>query len=336
MPQLHDNMYDIAIIGGGPTGLACAIEATKNNLLAIVIEKGTVADSIRRFPVNMTFFSTADLLELDNIPFTATGARPTRTEAVKYYQRVSERMGINVLHHTRVLQIIKNDESSLYSISTDNGSIIARTCIVATGYFDTTNSLNVPGEHLPHVHRYYTEGFAYHGAKVVVIGGKNSAVETALDLWRHGADVTIVHRRETLGASVKYWIKPDIENRLKNGEIHAHFSSVVTKIENGAVHIKSLADNSESIIPCDFVIPHIGYRPDATLLRGAGIEVDDTTCIPTFDPETFESNVRGLYLAGSVQCGCESWNIFIENGRAHAQPIITHIITHIMQTHLTS
>ncbi|GBD05136.1 Thioredoxin reductase [bacterium HR20] len=316
-------MLDVAIIGAGPTGLSCAIEAMRSSLQCLVFDKGSICDSIRRFPVNMTFFSTPEQLELGGVPFTTPNVRPTRQEALQYYRIVAQRLGIPLQLYTRVDRVSKKDDA--FVIETERGTWHARTVIIATGYFDHTNRLGIEGEELPHVRHYYTEPFEYSGMRVLVVGGKNSAVETALDLWRHGASVELVHRRPTLGESVKYWLKPDIENRIRNGEIRAHFSTVVRRIVPGAVLLERTTDGITWWHECDFVLLQIGYRPDAAFLRRCGVEVDQRTLIPRYDPATFETNVPGLYVAGSVMCGCETWNIFIENGRAHARPIVASI-----------
>jgi thioredoxin reductase (NADPH) len=317
-------VLDIAIIGAGPTGLACAIEAQRNGLRCLVFDKGSITNSIRRFPVNMTFFSTPEQLELGGVPFTTPNMRPTRTEALQYYRLVVERLTIPLQLYTRVEQVRKVDGK--FIVDTNRGTWTTRKVIIATGYFDHTNRLGVEGEDLPHVRHYYTEPFEYSGTRVLVVGGKNSAVETALDLWRHGTSVTLVHRRENLGESVKYWLKPDIENRIRNGEITAHFSTVVRKIEPGRVLLEKTTDGTCWWHECDFVLLQIGYRPDAAFLERCGIEVDPATLIPRCNPETFETNVPGIYVAGSVMCGCQTWNIFIENGRVHARPIVASIL----------
>ncbi len=316
-------MLDVAIIGAGPTGLACAIEALQAGLTCCVFDKGSITDSIRRFPVNMTFFSTPEQLELGGVPFTTPNVRPTRTEALQYYRLVAQRLAIPLQLYTPVERITR--DGGVFTVETQRGHWHARAVIIATGYFDHTNRLGVEGEDLPHVRHYYTEPFEYSGTRVLVVGGKNSAVETALDLWRHGAAVTLVHRRETLGESVKYWLKPDIENRIRSGQIAAHFSTIVRKIEPGRVLLESTRDGHHWWHDCDFVLLQIGYRPDAEFLQRCGIEVDPTTLIPRSNPETFETNVPGLYVAGSVMCGCQTWNIFIENGRSHARPIVASI-----------
>ncbi|MFY8000112.1 MAG: YpdA family putative bacillithiol disulfide reductase [Candidatus Kapaibacteriota bacterium] len=315
-------MYDVLIIGAGPTGLACAIEAQKAGLSYYVIEKGGITDAIRRFPVNMTFFSTPELLTLDGLPFTTTNVRPTRSEALQYYRGVVGYHQLNLLLHTTVRAIQKQND--VFLVDTTRTKLAARRVIVATGYYDATNRLNVEGEDLPHVSHYYDEPYRYALSDVVIIGGRNSSVEAALELWRHGARVTLVHRKEELGKAVKYWVRPDMENRIKNGEIAALFNTVVTRIEPEKIHLRNTQTGVESSLRAMFVFPLIGYRPDESLLRSAGVTIAGNL-IPQFHPETFETNVAGLYVAGSVMCGCETWSIFIENGRAHAKPIITHI-----------
>lgn len=322
--SFSDIMHDIIIIGAGPTGLACAIEAQKAGLSYIVIEKGGITDAIRRFPVNMTFFSTPELLSLDNLPFTTTNVRPSRSEALQYYRGVAGYHRLNLLLHTEVKSVQK--QGSVFHVATARGNYGSRRVIVATGYFDATNLLNVEGEDLPHVAHYYDEPYKYAFSNVIVIGGRNSAVEAALDLWRHGARVHLVHRSAELSKVVKYWVRPDIDNRIKNGEITAHFDSVVNRITSDSVYVRHSVSGAETGIKADFVFPLIGYRPDEALLRGAGVNMADSL-IPEFHSETFETNVAGLYVAGSVMCGCQTWSIFIENGRAHAKPIVEHILS---------
>ncbi|MCH2176193.1 MAG: YpdA family putative bacillithiol disulfide reductase [Lentisphaeria bacterium] len=315
--------YDLIIVGAGPSGLACAIEAQKQGLSYLVIEKGGITDAIRRFPVDMTFFSTADLLEIGEIPFTVTQMRPSRVECLEYYRRVVQHFKLNLSLHNKLLQVNKN-EFGTFNVKTEKAIFSSTYFIFATGYFDYTNKLNVPGEDLPHVKHYYDEPHAYSGMDVVVIGGRNSAVETALELYRHGVRVTLVHRKNDLGKSVKYWVEPDIRNRIKEGAIATRFSSVVTRIENGKLQVRN-KEGEEETLAADFVFPLIGYRPDEALLRSAGVELNEEL-IPSYDEETFETNISGLYIAGSVACGNQTWNIFIENGRAHAKPLISHIL----------
>ncbi len=317
-------VWDTIIIGAGPTGLSCGIEALRAGLRFLILEKGALVDSIRRFPTNMVFFSTAENLELGGIPFTTANPRPTRVEALQYYRRVSEYFQLPIRLYTPVRTVERDGD--FFWVVTDRGERLrSRTVIVATGYFDQPNPLGVPGEELPHVTHYYTEPYGYVHTRVAVIGGRNSAVETALDLYRHGATVFLIHRREWIGESVKYWLKPDIENRIRRGEIRAFFQTVVEEIQPGRLILRELPTERRWALEVDFVIAHTGYRPNVELLESMGIAVQRPSLIPVYNPETFETNIPGLYVAGSVVCGCETWNVFIENGRAHAVPIITDI-----------
>ena len=321
---MHTSKLDLIIIGAGPTGLTCAIEAKKAGLSYLVIEKGGIADSIRRFPHNMTFFSTPDLLELAGLPFSSPNPRPKRIEVLEYYRRVVSYFNLRLALHTRVVDI-QQDNGQFRLLSERGESFVCRFLIIATGYFDCTNRLDIPGEDLTHVSHYYDEPFAYTMMDVVIVGGRNSAVEAALDLYRHGAKVTLIHRQTQLGKSVKYWIRPDIDNRIKEGSIKVLFNTVVTAITSEVIHIKNTKTSSIETLKADFVFPLIGYRPDADLLRKAGAVLSPRTLIPHYDSQTFASNVPNLYLAGSVVCGCETWTIFIENGRMHAQAILLDI-----------
>jgi len=277
----------------------------------------------------MTFFSTPELLELGNVPFTVTNIRPTRVEVLEYYRKVVDFFDLNLQLHTRITKIEKQDDS--FILTAENaGRYQGKNMIVATGYFDQTNRLNIKGEDMPHVTHYYTEPFVYSRSRVAVIGGRNSAVETALDLYRHGTDVTLIHRGPALG-SVKYWVLPDIENRIKEGIIKAYFNHEVKEISKGSLILNHCKTDKSSSIDIDFVIAHIGYRPDEHLLRSIGVILDDETLIPAYDSQTFETNVKGIYIAGSVACGCKVWDIFIENGKKHAQPIIKNIRCQLME-----
>ena len=315
---------DVAIIGGGPAGLACALEAGKRGISCIVVEKGGITDAIRRFPAMMTFFSTPELLELDDIPFTSTNFRPSRAEVLRYYAKVAAYREVNLMLYTTAERALRLPDGG-FNLLTSKGEITAKAVVIATGYFGQPNMLNVKGEDLPHVTHYYTEPFGYTGTKVAVVGGRNSAAETALELYRHGAEVTLIHRGDAPGKSVKYWVKPDLENRLKNGEIRPMFNTVIEEIRPDSLSVRNTTTDETAEIPADFVVLHTGYRPDVTLLERCGVEYDPRTLVPAINPETYETSAAGIYVAGSVMCGCESYNIFIENGRMHARPIIESI-----------
>ncbi len=312
--------FDILIIGAGPAGLSCAIEATKAGLSHVVLDKGSVVDAIRRFPQQLIFFSTPDLLEIGGIPFVTAGFRPTRIECIKYYQSVAKYYRLDVRGGQEVKQIGKKDNTFL--VETPSQQYEARNVVIATGYFDHPNPFEVPGAHLPHVRRYYSEPYEFMGRRVVVVGGKNSAVEIALDLFRHGATVSLVHRGTKLSEGVKYWILPDIENRIKNGEIAVYFESEVAEIHPEAVHLRG---KHTRVLPCDAVFVMIGYRPNNALLHMAGVEIEAESLAPVHDPETMQTNVRGLFVAGSIAAGKYNNKIFIENGRLHGAHIVRHI-----------
>ncbi len=316
--------YDLVIVGAGPSGLACALDAQRIGLSYIVLERGTVVNTIVGFPTHMTFFSTPDLLELGKMPFTSPAFRPSRVEAIEYYRGVARMRDLNISIHDGVRGVRRGDDG-LFHTESEKGSYISRYVVLATGYFDTTNRLNIPGEDLPHVHHYYREPYDYHGSNVVVVGGRNSAVEVALDLFRHGAKVTLVHRGETFGSKVKYWVRPDIDNRIAKGEIAAHWRSELAEITPTDVAIRDNVTGGVTRVPCDALFPMIGYRPEVTLFRESGVLYDPETLVPQYDPETLESNVSNLFLAGSIACGCKTWEIFIENGRAHAGLVMAEI-----------
>lgn len=316
--------HDVIIIGAGPTGIACALHAESLGLRYLLLEQGTVVNTIIGYPTSMTFFSTPDLLELGDMPFTSPNFRPTRAEAIQYYRGVVRKRGLNIQQGASVTGVERRQGGG-FVVQTSLGAFDCRFVVLATGYFNTTNRLNVPGEQLPHVHHYYKEPFQFFGKQVVVVGGRNSAVEAALDLYRHGASVTMVHRQGELGRGVKYWIRPDIENRLANGQITMFWNSQVVQIEPAELTVRNNANGQTAHLPCDALFAMIGHRPDEHLFRVCGIAYDLETLIPLFSPATFESNVPGLYLAGSVVCGCRTWEVFIENGRHHAEVVITHI-----------
>lgn len=313
-------VLDVAIVGGGPAGLSCAIEAGKRGLTSVVLDKGAVVDAIRRFPHALTFFSTPELLELGGIPFPSSGFRPTRVETLRYYQSVVRFFNLPVRTGEEVRAIRK--AGATFEVVTSGQTFLARNVIVATGYFDTPNPFDVPGAHLPKVHRYYSEPFAYTGREVAVVGGKNSAVEIALDLFRHGAHVSLVHRGTALSDGVKYWVLPDIENRIKNGEIKAYFGTEVGEIQPNTIVLKG---RHKEEIPNDVLFVMIGYRPDNHLLEQVGVRIDPETLAPLHDSESMETNVMGLFVAGSIAAGKLNNKIFIENGRLHGKQIMEAI-----------
>ncbi|WKN32270.1 YpdA family putative bacillithiol disulfide reductase [Porifericola rhodea] len=317
------NIYDVLIVGAGPCGLACGIEAQKNGLSYAVLDKGSITESIRRYPIDMTFFSSADNIAIGDIPFPSLNLRPSRAEALKYYRKVVEHLKLNVKTFTEVQGIEQQDE--LFVLQTNQGEYCARKVILAIGYYDIPRELNIPGEDLPHVTHYYDEPYRYTGTKAVVVGGANSAIETALDLYRNGVDVTVVHQFEGFDKTAKYWIVPDIENRVKKNEVDTFFKSAVTKITEKEVHIKNLDTGEQTVIPADFVFLMVGYHPDAKFLRRVGVQLNGEMLIPQINPETYESNIPGIYMGGSVIGGEETAKVFIENGKLHAIPIIADI-----------
>jgi thioredoxin reductase (NADPH) len=316
--------YDLVIIGGGPSGLACALEAKRRGLDYIVLEKGTVVNTIVGYPTFMTFFSTPDLLELGDMPFTSPNFRPTRVEAIEYYRGVVRKGGLNISLQDLV-QHVQPFPGGEFMVRAQKGDCYARYIVLATGYFDNTNKLGVLGETLAKVHHYYQEPFAHYGQDVAVIGGRNSAVETALDLYRHGARVTLIHRGGEFGRGVKYWVRPDIDNRIKKGEIRVMWNTEVESIHLGGIIVRNNLTDEREEFANDAVFAMIGYRPDVGLLDVCGIRYDPETLIPEFDPATFETNIPNFFIAGSVACGCKTWEIFIENGRAHATVVIDEI-----------
>lgn len=318
------SLYDVIIIGAGPCGLACGIEAKKQNLDYLIVDKGNITESIRRYPVNMLFFSTSENIEIGNIPFVSMGTRPTRSEALKYYRKVVNHFDLQMKLFTRVDNVKK--EGDVFILRTQNETLKAKKVIISTGYYDVPRYLNVPGETMPHVSHYYDEAFKYSKMKAVVVGGANSAIETALDLYRNDVDVTVVHLLDALDKRAKYWIVPDLENRIKKNEVKAFFKHRVVEIYEKSVVIENLDDGSTKRIDADFVFLMTGYRPDAHFLEKVGITLEGENLIPKLNPETFESNIDGIYLGGSIIGGEETAKIFIENGRLHGEPIISDIL----------
>jgi bacillithiol disulfide reductase len=320
--------YDVICIGAGPTGLACAIEVSRAGMTALVIDKGCLCNSLQHYPTNMLFFTTPERMEIGDLPMTSAGGKPTRAEALKYYRRAVEHYGIDTRLYETVGQIEGADGGFIvHARATQGGAehtYRARKIVVATGYYDLPNYLGVPGEELPSVSHYFTDAHPYWNRDVVIIGGKNSAAEAALDLFRAGARVTLVHRDSELGKSLKFWVKPDIENRIRAGEIQALFKTHVTRIEPGQVWVKNSA-SPERAIPAAQVFAMTGYHPDFEFLERQGIKLDAVTRRPQIDPETLETNVPGMYVAGVVVGGLQTGDIFIENGRFHGRQIAAAI-----------
>ena len=322
---------DLLIIGGGPSGLSTAIETKRAGLDVLVVDKGTLVNSVQNFPASMVFFSTSELLEIGGIPFVASSTRPARAEAVNYYARVARSCGLKFRGMSRAVSISRgtNSDGNSFSVEIINeitgeiDFVNAKKLVIATGFYDNPNMLGVPGENLPTVSHFYREPGLHYDQKVVIVGGRNSAVEAALDLYRHGVSVTIVHRGEWFGKSVKYWILPDIENRVRNGEIAARFKSKVVEIRPDRIIVQS--DGGQEEIECDFVYALTGYHPDLTFLRDIGIEVDGKSGVPTHNSTTFETNVEGVFIAGSIVAGYDCNKIFIENGREHGKAIAKYL-----------
>ncbi len=316
----------VAIVGAGPTGIACAIELGKRGIGAVCYDRGGILDSIYHFPEEMRWFSTRDLLDIAGVPFTSPEPHPTRLEALAYYRGVADRYGVAVVPETRIDRITSRPGGGLAVGAAVRGGALQfeiSGAVLATGFFHNPRRLEVRGAQAPHVHSRYVSGYPYHGRDVVVIGGKNSAAEAALDLYRHGARVTLVHRGPGLSDRVKYWIRPDLENRIRAGAVRAHFDSRVLEVLADAVRIAGPA--GEQILRADAVFPLIGYEPDFLFFERCGIRLDGERRVPAHDPETLESNVPGLYLAGAILGGSETGRIFIENSRHHALVIAAAI-----------
>ncbi len=315
--------YDVICIGAGPTGLATAIEAKRAGMRPLVIDKGCLCNSLYRYPVNMVFFTTPELLEIGDLPLVCAGEKPTRNEALKYYRKAAEHFDLELRLYEQVGRVEGGDGGFVVVTQDVQGReerYQGRKVAVATGYYDLPNLLGVPGEDLPHVSHYYAEPHALWNQDVVVIGGKNSAAEAALELFRAGARVTLVHRRAELGTSVKYWVRPDIENRIAAGQIRALFETRVVRIEADFVVVENWGGNRA--LRARQVFALIGYHPDFGFLESLGIVLDPATKRPQLNPETLESNVPGMYLAGVVIGGRQTSEIFIENGRFHGKQIV--------------
>ncbi|AZA84752.1 hypothetical protein C1637_18385 [Chryseobacterium lactis] len=325
-------ILDILIIGAGPIGLNCALEARKNNLKYMIIEKGTIVNSLYNYPLYMRFFSTAEKLEIDGIPFISTAPKPGRQEALEYYQGIARQKEMNIRLYEKVLNVSKDDR--LFEVETTKGKYIAKHVVIATGFYDIPNLMNIPGENLPKVKHYYTEPYPYARQKVVVVGSSNSAVDAALETYRKGADVTMIVRHSEISKSVKYWVKPDIENRIAEGSIAAHFNAEIIEIKENSVIFKN-ETNQTFEIENDFVLAMTGYLPDFDFLKNSGIELNGDCLNPFYNMETMETNIPNLYLAGVVCGGKDTHLWFIENSRIHAEMIINNILSNPFPENIT-
>jgi thioredoxin reductase (NADPH) len=322
-PQTELPIYDLLVIGAGPTGMACAIEAQRAGFTSVLVDKGCLCNSLFHYPAHMTFFTTPELLEIGDMPFSSPNQKPNRNEALEYYRKVAEHYALDVRQYETVERVTGSDgDFAVHTTDRFARPIVhrARKLVIATGYYDLPNYLGIPGEDLSKVKHYYHEPHPYYALDVVVIGGKNSAAIAALDLWRHGARVTLVHRGAEMHRHVKYWILPDISNRIKNGEIAAHFSSNVTNITEDDVTIAT--PNGDVTIANHFVFALTGYHPDFDFIERLGVKLDEANdrC-PVCDQATLESNVPGIYLGGVIVAGERTNEIFIENGRFHGKLI---------------
>ncbi|MDP2686713.1 MAG: YpdA family putative bacillithiol disulfide reductase [Aequorivita sp.] len=317
-----ENLFDVLIIGAGPIGIACALECTKKGLKYVVIEKGTLTNSLYNYPLNMTFFSTSEKLEINEIPFISNNPKPSRNEALEYYRRVVTSNKLHINLYERILSVEK--DKNHFNIISDKNNYRAYNIIVSTGFYDIPKKLNVSGEELPKVMHYYKEAHPFVMQKVVIVGASNSAVDAALEIWRKGGKVTMVVRGPQIGERVKYWVKPDIENRIKEGNIKAYFNSEIEKITETEVFIKT--PKGQKVVANDFVIALTGYKPDFQFLKSLGVELSgDENMFPKYNAETMETNVKGLYLAGVICGGMETHKWFIENSRIHAKIIAQNI-----------
>ncbi|HUL72938.1 MAG TPA: YpdA family putative bacillithiol disulfide reductase [Vicinamibacterales bacterium] len=321
---------DLLIVGAGPAGLAAAIAASRRGLSYVVLEKGALVNSLLHYPTDMVFFTTPELLEIGGFPFVSPYEKPTRQEALRYYRRVTDSARIDVRFDEPVTTITRRPDGFVVTSHPVHGAPATRTAravVIATGAYDLPNRLGVPGEDLPNVSHYYREPHAFYRRRVVIVGGKNSAAEAALDIFRNGGQVLMVHRREALGESIKYWVKPDIENRIKEGSIRALFSTHVVEITPEHVFVDGPGGRLRE--PADAVLLLTGYRSDTTLLRQAGAAIDESIGAPVHHPDTYETTVPGLFVIGACIAGQQSGRIFIENGRFHGEVVVREIASRL-------
>lgn len=315
-------MYDLLIIGSGPIGLACGIEAKKAGLSYVIIEKGCLVNSLYNYPVNMTFFSTSEKLEIGGVPFVSNNIKPTRAEALEYYRRVADKFELDVRLFETVIS--SSAQAGVHHVTTDKAEYKAKNVIIATGFYDLPNLMNIPGEDLPKVRHYYGDPHFYARQKVIVVGANNSSVDAALETYRKGAEVTMVIREDQIGKRVKYWVRPDIVNRIEEGSIKAYFNSTLSEVRKSEADI--LTPDGTITISNDFVLAMTGYQPNFSFLQKLGINLsNDGMRTPEHDPTTMETNVKGIYLAGVVCGGMNTHVWFIENSRDHAVRIIENI-----------
>jgi len=323
--QTHNPDYDLIIIGGGPIGIACALEAEKNKLTYLILEKGCLVNSLYHYPSNMTFFSTSEKLELDNIPFISINPKPRKAEAMEYYRRITTSNELNIHLFEKVTSVSSEADNS-HVVTTSKNTYSANNIIVATGFYDIPNYLNIPGEDLPKVEHYYNDPHYYATQKTVVVGSSNSSVDAALEIYRKGGEVTMIIRKPEIGERVKYWVRPDIINRIKEGSIKAYFNSELLEIKENEVIFET--PEGRKTIENDFVLLLTGYRPNFTFLEEMGVSIsDDGRRIPQYGQETMETNVPGIYLAGVICGGMETHKWFIENSRIHAGMIVKDIVS---------
>ncbi len=315
-------MEDVLIIGAGPIGLACGIEAQKRGLSYRIIDKGTLVNSLYNYPLGMTFFSTSDKLEIGGVPFISHGHKPTRSEALEYYRRVAMHFDLKIQLYETVEAVELTD--GIFQVSTSKGKYSSTNVVLATGFYDLPNKMGVPGEELDKVKHYYREPHPYYGQEVAIVGASNSAVDAALECYRKGARVTMIVRGEGIGERVKYWVRPDVVNRIAEGSIQAHFNSEVIQVDEETITFAS--DGNKHVIQNDFVLALTGYQPNFNLLKSMGITIENNPeQIPSHNRETMESNIQGLYLAGVICGGLKTNKWFIENSRIHAEVIMKQI-----------
>jgi thioredoxin reductase (NADPH) len=319
----QENSYDLIVIGGGPIGLACGIEAKKAKLKYLILEKGALVNSLYNYPVNMKFFSTSERLEIGDVPFVSNNPKPARSEALEYYRRIVTSFDLKIHLFEKVTEVKKSGKT--FKIKTSKDEYKSANIVISTGFYDIPYLLNVKGENLQKVKHYYDDPHYYAFQNVVVVGAANSAIDAALETWRKGANVTMVIRGDKISDRVKYWVKPDIDNRIKEGSIKAYFNSEIKEIREKEVYIKT----PEGIltIPNDWVLSMTGYQPNLQFLRDAGIKIsDDDVCRPDYNEQSYETNVKGIYLAGVICGGMNTHRLFIENSREHAVKIMEDIV----------